>query len=90
MRAARVDNTHGEVIKALRAFGWMVLDTHRLPGFVDAVAYKRFSGVQLIEIKKNKKAPLTDGQKKMIAAGWPVVLLWDSASVEVFNEMNSL
>lgn len=90
MRAAKVDNTHGRVIKRLRERGWMVLDTHRLPGFVDAVAYKRYAGVQLIEIKRSKKAPLTDSQKKLVDTGWPLVVLWDEDSVDVFNEVASL
>lgn len=90
MRAAKVDLTHAAVIKRLRELGWLVFDTHRLPGFVDAIAWKRMAGVHPIEIKKSKKAPLTDSQKKLIAAGWPIVILWDSESVDVFNEVASL
>lgn len=86
MRNAKVDVTHAAVVETLRKCGWLVIDTHRLPGFVDAVAFKKAAGVHLVEIKRDKKAPLTPGQVRLIELGWPLVILWDVESVIHFNE----
>ena len=90
--ASKVDNSHREVVDTLRGYGWLVHETHRLPGFVDAVAYGRNPTahdayerttrmVYLIEIKSSAKADYTEGQKKMLADGWPILTLTSAADV---------
>lgn len=81
MIRTRIDKTHVELIKVLRSFGWMVLDTHGLKGFVDAVGYHHRHGVVLFEFKASEKSPLTKGQTKLIEMGWPVVVLWSFEQV---------
>jgi len=87
--ASKVDNSHREVVDTLRGYGWLVHETHRLPGFVDAVGFGRypssgFGGMRvlhLIEIKSSAKADYTEGQKKMLADGWPILTLTSAADV---------
>lgn len=76
-RAARTDATHAPIIETLRKLGWLVADTHSLPNFVDAVAFKPTGagGVRLLEIKSGAKAPMTDSQKFMVRDGWPICIL---------------
>ena len=85
--ASKVDATHREVVDTLRQYGWLVHETHRLPGFVDAVGYGHAVTIglgrrmHLIEIKSSAKADYTEGQKKMIADGWPILTLTSAADV---------
>lgn len=53
---ARVDATHKPVMQALRACGWLVVDTSRLKRFVDLIAVKG-GRVEWIEIKDGSKPP---------------------------------
>lgn len=71
--ASRTDATHRNVVNALRNTGWVVAETHRLPGFVDAVASKGDTS-RLVEIKTGN-GPLTDSQRKLIRDGHPVYVL---------------
>lgn len=71
--AAKVDSTHREIVDTLRSLGWKVAETHRLPGFVDAVA-SRGHDTRLVEIKTGK-GRLTDSQSKLVAQGHPVYVL---------------
>ncbi len=74
-RAAKVDQNHGQIVKALRQCGWYVLDTHAYPSFVDAVAYHPARDVvRLCEIKA-AKGRLTASQSRLLEDGWPVYLL---------------
>jgi len=38
--ARRTDDTHGPIMAALRLCGWGVIDTSRMSGFCDLVAWK--------------------------------------------------
>lgn len=80
--ARRVDRTHKEVMQALRACGWEVLDTSRLRGFTDLVAWKH-GHVRLIEVKSEKGKP-TEAQAKLLARGCPVVTLRSADDVAQF------
>lgn len=71
--ASRTDATHRNVVNALRNTGWAVAETHRLPGFVDAVASKG-DMTRLIEIKTGN-GKLTESQSKLIAQGHLVYVL---------------
>lgn len=71
--AAKVDVVHRAIVDTLRQCGWRVAETHRLPGFVDAVASKG-DMTRLIEIKSGNE-PLTDSQRKLIQDGHPVYVL---------------
>ena len=72
-RNARIDGTHRAIVLTLRGLGWRVVDTHEVPGFVDAVAH-RHGRVRLVEIK-TAAGPLTASQAKLIAEGWPIQIL---------------
>jgi len=85
MIRARIDKTHVELVKVLRSLGWMVLDTHALKGFVDAVGYHHKHGVVLFEFKASEKSPLTKGQAALIELGWPVQVLWSIDQVFQFT-----
>lgn len=55
-RAAKVDDNHGEIVKAFRKAGASVKPVHQLKGFVDILVGYR--GVdQLVEIKDGNKSP---------------------------------
>ncbi len=68
-RAARTDANHSEIIRGLRAAGYVVADTSALGmGFVDATCYKPAHGatgvsavVWLLEIKR-KGGKLTEAE----------------------------
>lgn len=70
--ARRVDATHGAVHEALMKMGWDVIDTSRLPCFVDLVCWHRGRQVlQLVEVK-TAKGTLTTSQQWLIDRGWPI------------------
>ena len=68
--ARRTDANHGPVIGALRACGWYVLDTSRVPGFVDVIAARR-GRIVFCEIKDGAKwasaRKLTEAQRLLHA-----------------------
>lgn len=66
-RAARIDQNHGEIVKALRKVGVSVADTHGLPGFVDLVCGYRGRSY-LLEVK-DRNGELTEDQTKFVL-GW--------------------
>jgi hypothetical protein len=73
--ARRVDTTHKAVMETLRKTGWQVLDTSRLRGFVDLVVWHPGrQALRLIEVK-DRRGALTDAQRKLVDAGWPVTVL---------------
>lgn len=74
----RVDSNHGEIVQALRACGWLIADTSRLPNFVDLVGL-RDGKIRLFEIK-SAKGKFTESQDKLMAQ-WPVIVLRDIADV---------
>lgn len=88
--ASKVDNTHREVVDALRAYGWLVKDTHKCGDFVDAVGYgaphRRDRSIYLIEIKSSAKAKYTEGQQDMIRDGWPILTLCSAEDVRKLME----
>jgi hypothetical protein len=59
-RAAKVDANHGAIREALRAVGWLVVDTSKVPAFVDLVAAKQ-GRTEFIEVKV-RKGKLTPAQ----------------------------
>lgn len=73
MRAKRVDQNHGEIRDTLRQLGWTILDTSSYPGFVDCLGI-RAGAMRMIEIKAGK-GRLTKRQAKLIAQGWPIVIV---------------
>jgi hypothetical protein len=73
--ARRTDSTHAAVRGALRASGWLCVDTSRLPGFVDMVAYKPSTGRFYFVDAKSKGGKPTASQQKLVDAGWPVRFL---------------
>jgi hypothetical protein len=78
-RPRRVDSNHREVLDALEAVGAVVLDTHAIPGALDAVVGFR-GRLHLLEIKDGRKPPsarkLTPAEAdtigRFMAAGCPV------------------
>lgn len=63
MRIAKVDVNQKEIVTQLRAIGCAVLHTHQLKNAFDVlVGYRK--QLYIIEIKKNKKAKLTEGEMK--------------------------
>lgn len=71
--ARRVDTNHAEIMQALRACGWLVIDTSRLRGFVDLVCHKRGRTV-LVEVKTPKGKP-TKAQLNLAEFSWPVITI---------------
>lgn len=63
--ARKVDRNHGQIREALRAAGWVVLDTSALPEFVDLVACRR-GRVEFVEVK-DRLGKLTAAQTKLHA-----------------------
>lgn len=63
--ARRTDRTHTPIIAALRACGWYVLETFRMPNCCDCIAVRR-GAVRFIEIKDGllspSRRPLTAGE----------------------------
>jgi hypothetical protein len=98
-RAAKVDDNHGEIVKALRSYGCSVLDLSAVgKGCPDLLVTPPNShSAFLMEIKDGKKPPsarkLTDAQVKFHSewTGWiSVVTSVDEAllAVGVFREQN--
>lgn len=54
--ARRVDENHAELLAAIRALGWYVLDTSHIPEFFDAIIAKH-ARTCFIEIKDGRKSP---------------------------------
>jgi hypothetical protein len=73
--ARRVDDNHAEIVATLRALGWDVLDTSRLPGFVDLVAwhYGR-QRLRLIEVKR-RSGRFSAAQRRLQERKWPIVTI---------------
>lgn len=55
-RRARVDANQSEITKALRAWGWVVLDTSQLGGGFPDLLTARGGRMELIEVKDGSKA----------------------------------
>jgi len=94
-RAAKVDDNHGEIVKAFRKAGATVKPVHQLKGFVDILIGYR--GVdQLVEIKDGNKPPsaqkLTEDEEKFWAM-WkgrePVIVKSLDEVPEVLKNMTS-
>jgi ATP-dependent exoDNAse (exonuclease V) beta subunit len=66
-RAARVDNTAKELVKAARQMGAEYLPLNHV---IDGILLHR-SRVHLIDWK-SKGGTLTPDQAKLVAAGWPI------------------
>ena len=66
-RRARIDDNHKEVVAALRACGWTVVDCSRLGGGFPDLLVVRAGRLELIEVKDGKKSPsrtkLTPGER---------------------------
>lgn len=60
-------------MSALRAAGWECESVHRLPKFVDIVAWKG-DIVRLIDAKSKSGKP-TEAQAKLVARGCPIVFI---------------
>jgi hypothetical protein len=73
VRARRVDANHGALVLALRQCGWTVVDTHRLPNFVDAVVC-RAGCLRLVEFK-TLTGQLTCSQRRLLEQGLPMYVL---------------
>lgn len=72
--AKRVDGNHRQVADALRDLGWQVIDTSRLPHFVDLVCWHTGrQSLRLVEVKDGKAAAHTKAQERLIGQGWPIV-----------------
>jgi Holliday junction resolvase len=56
-RKARTDSNHADVVKALRAVGWWVLDLSRVGEGCPDVLAGRHGRLELIEIKDGAKPP---------------------------------
>lgn len=74
--ARRVDSTHKPIMDALRAAGWEVLDTSRLKGFVDLVAWRdgNLASLRLIECKTGA-GKATKAQSALLQRGCPIIVL---------------
>ena len=70
--ARRVDRDHARFISTLQKIGWAVVDTHALPGFVDAVCY-RAGILRLVEFKTEKGT--TTPMQKDLHRRFPVVIV---------------
>jgi Holliday junction resolvase len=68
-----VDAPHKLITEALRKCGWLVIDTSRLPKFVDLVAAKG-DRVLLIEVKAGR-GKLTVAQQLNASMGWPIKIV---------------
>lgn len=69
MRNARVDVNHKSIVQELRAYGVSVYNTHAVgQGFPDIVCGFRGRNY-LFEIKRDKKAKLTEAEERF-AVGW--------------------
>ncbi len=77
--ARRTDATHREVLDTLRSLGWQIVDTSRLAGFIDAVAWHQGrQHLRLVEIK-DVRGNLTLAQVRLLQAGWPIHVLRSAA-----------
>lgn len=63
--AKRVDRNHSEMVDTLQRLGWVVIDTSRLPAFVDLVC-ARAGQLELVEVK-DRKGGLTVAQQALHA-----------------------
>jgi hypothetical protein len=78
--ARRTDTSHAEVRDALRELGYRVLDVSKCGGFVDFVVRKHHR-IWLVDAKTNKaktkrSVRMSEGSAgKLIAEGWPIVVL---------------
>jgi DUF917 family protein len=76
--ARKVDNTHGDVVSALRRVGYLVADCSGMGrGFPDLVVYRTGQPIRLVEVK-SKGGVITAEQEKFMALGWPVTVVWSA------------
>ena len=73
-RAARTDDNHSEIVKALRGCGCLVQSLAAVGKGVPDLLVQRAEVLYLLEVKDGDKAPsrrlLTPEQEKFLAAGW--------------------
>lgn len=75
MRARRTDANHWQIVKALRACGWLVRDVHTLPLWIDLTVYHPGRDVlRLVEVK-TESGKLAPAQERLITDGWPIHVL---------------
>ena len=86
--AAKTDADHELLLETLRGVGWLVIDTHRVPNFVDAVGYRHSHGVQLFEFKQ-ARGTFTKSQQRLRAVGWPIVVLRSVADVLALTKVRA-
>ncbi len=67
-RAARIDNTARDLVKAAKQLGFKVLP---LNGVVDSLLLDKRGRVRIIDWK-SPGGTLTPDQCKLVAAGWPI------------------
>ena len=70
----RTDTNQQEVMDALRAAHYLVVDTHTLgKGFPDLVV-SRHGHIFLLEVK-TRDGKLTEDERRFISDGWPVLVV---------------
>ena len=75
MRPRRTDANHRQIKRALEQCGWLVVDTHDVPNWVDLTVYHPGRGVlRLVEVK-TEKGKLRPSQERLIRDRWPVNVL---------------
>jgi hypothetical protein len=72
-RAARIDNTAKDLVKAAKQLGFR---HHHLGGVLDCLLMDKRGRVHLVEWK-SPGGTLTPDQVKLVAAGWPVRFVQD-------------
>jgi Holliday junction resolvase len=66
---AKTDANHAEVMGAFRSMGFSVVSLHQLGGGVPDLLISRNEKTALVEVKRDRKAKLTDDQVQF-KAGW--------------------
>ena len=77
-RTRRSDGTATELRKAARQLGFVVVPSD---GTIDCALYHPRVGVVLCDFKASAKAPKTDRQKQLVAAGVPVQFIHSTAQL---------
>lgn len=70
----RLDTTHGPITEVFESAGWLVKNCSQLDGWVDLTVLSPRGRLFLIEAKTGT-GKLRESQSKLIADGWPVVVL---------------
>lgn len=70
-RAGKRDANEHAVAHVARLAGWRVL---QLDSF-DLLCHRDDGRVLMVEVKSGEKSPLTGHQKRLIAEGWPLVVI---------------